>query len=98
MGHTQISSRSWVGRGALVLVLALGSVLTLGVGTAYAAPPDAFSTSDTAATGVPLDVFLSADDPDGDPLTYAIVSGPSHGALTGDCTTGTCTYTSAAVR
>ncbi|MCK5802681.1 MAG: tandem-95 repeat protein, partial [Lentisphaeria bacterium] len=31
----------------------------------------------------PVPLHLNADDPDGDPLTYFIVSGPDHGFLTG---------------
>ena len=45
-----------------------------------------------AAFSRPLSIALSASDPDADPLSYAIVTGPSHGTLD-DCTAGSCTYT-----
>ena len=50
------------------------------------------TAEDTALTG-----GLTATDPDGDTLTYGVVTGPTHGILTGfDPTTGAFTYTPAA--
>jgi VCBS repeat-containing protein len=44
----------------------------------------------------PLNDFLRASDVDGDPLTYALVAGPAHGAVLLDAATGTFTYSPAA--
>jgi uncharacterized repeat protein (TIGR01451 family) len=53
------------------------------------ADPQSVSTpEETAKT-----LTLSGSDPDGDSLTYAIVSGPSHGSLTAGATSGTFDYT-----
>ncbi len=87
-----ISLSGWWRRGAgvAVLVMAAGFV---GVGSAAAnVAPIAYDDSGTTRLGVPLDIFLNASDDDFDALTYAVVSGPSHGTL-GDCTGGDCTYT-----
>ena len=46
----------------------------------------------TTTPSKPAFLNLSAADPDFDPLSYAIVSLPSHGGLD-DCTYGYCTYT-----
>ena len=70
------------------------NVATFDIDVTAPAAPTAYDDSQTAVTGAPLSVYLSADDPDGDPLTYSVVSGPSHGTLTGDCSDGDCTYTS----
>ena len=45
--------------------------------------PVADAQSATTAEDTPKAIALSASDVDGDPLTYGILSGPSHGALTG---------------
>ncbi len=47
------------------------------------ATPVANPQSLVAAENVALPITLTAADPDGDALTYAIVSGPAHGALSG---------------
>lgn len=44
----------------------------------------------------PLTSYLRASDVDGDPLTYAIVTPPAHGAVQLDTATGVFTYTPAA--
>ena len=46
-------------------------------------PPTASDLSLSAVSGEALAIQLSGSDPDGDPLTYEIVSGPDHGVLTG---------------
>jgi hypothetical protein len=45
--------------------------------------PVAAAAAVSARAGVPVDVALAATDVDGDALTYRVVNGPGHGALTG---------------
>ena len=45
--------------------------------------PVANSQSVTTAEDAPIAIILTGLDPDGDPLTYSVVSAPSHGALSG---------------
>ncbi len=54
--------------------------------------PVAAEASLTAETGVPSPLVLSGSDPDGDTLTYVIVTPPAHGTLSG--TPPLVTYTS----
>ncbi len=54
-------------------------------------PPVAFSQVDTTAQNTPLAITLTAMSPSGFQLTYATVTGPAHGALTG--TAPNLTYT-----
>lgn len=56
--------------------------------------PVAASAAVTTVEDTPVVVTLSGSDPDGDPLTFTVTSGPAHGALTGTGTTRT--YTPAA--
>ena len=57
-------------------------------------PPAANDESLTAEEDTPLPITVTATDPDGDTLTYSILSGPSNGAITGfDPATGALTYT-----
>jgi hypothetical protein len=56
------------------------------------APPSATNTSATTCAGQPVTVVLHGTDPEGAPLTYGIVSGPSHGAV-GPIYQGALTYT-----
>ena len=59
-----------------------------------ASPPVAQSQSVTATSGSPADITLKATDPDGNALTYAIVSGPKSGTITDlNKDTGTLVYT-----
>jgi hypothetical protein len=46
-------------------------------------PPQANAQMKTTAEETPVAVTLSGSDPDGDPLTYAVVMGPVHGTLSG---------------
>jgi VCBS repeat-containing protein len=56
-------------------------------------PPVAtnISLSTPEATATPIQ--LGATDPDGDPLTFSVVTPPAHGGVTGCAPTGACTYT-----
>ncbi len=73
---------------------ALGRDNTYGYGlvNAYAAlkwtatpnePPAANDQSVTTNEDTPVVITLTASDPEGQPLTYSIVAGPSHGTLSG---------------
>ncbi len=62
------------------------------VGLKPAAGPAAFNQTVTVSSGTPLSVTLTGASPSGLPLTYSIVSGPLHGALSG--TPPNVTYTS----
>jgi hypothetical protein len=46
-------------------------------------PPVAYDQSVTTAEDTPKGITLTASDPDSDPLTYFIVTGPTHGSLSG---------------
>jgi len=46
-------------------------------------PPVANDLSVTTSENIPVAITLNATDPDGDPLTYSIVFGPSHGSISG---------------
>jgi len=56
-------------------------------------PPQANGQSVTTAENAAAIVTLTATDPDGDPLTYSVVTPPAHGTLTG--TAPNLTYTPA---
>jgi hypothetical protein len=56
---------------------------TDGVGSGSNRPPVANSQSVSMITGNVIGISLTGSDPDNDPLTYAIVSGPGHGTLSG---------------
>jgi len=59
-------------------------------------PPEANDQAATAREDTPLGMTVTATDPDGDPITYRIVSGPSHGTITGfDADSGELIYTPA---
>ena len=59
--------------------------------TAVNRPPVANAQSVTTAEDTAIAITLTASDPDGDTLTYSVVTGPAHGALTG--TAPNLTYT-----
>jgi len=54
-------------------------------------PPETEDQTVTAAEDTPIEIVLTASDVDGDPLTYNLVTEPSHGALSG--TAPNLTYT-----
>lgn len=57
--------------------------------------PTARNLSASTAEDTPLQAALPASDPNGDPLTYAIVAAPAHGNVSLNPTTGAITYTPA---
>ena len=57
-------------------------------------PPSANGQAVTTAEDTAKPITLTASDPDGNPLTYSIVTGPTHGTLSG--TAPNVTYTPAA--
>ena len=57
-------------------------------------PPTATDQAVATDEDTPVAVSLAGSDPDGDPLTFSVVSGPAHGALSG--TAPNLTYTPAA--
>jgi hypothetical protein len=65
--------------GMCVLVLLAGAVF----GTGKNLPPRAEMLVVNVTLGVPVSLTLKASDPNGDPLTYTILGGPSHGQLDG---------------
>ena len=73
---------------AMLIVMTVGAVPARAVGQ----PPVAHAQNDSTAVGRPLDIFLDATDAEDDPLTFAVVSGPTHGTLD-VCSSGSCTYT-----
>jgi VCBS repeat-containing protein len=46
-------------------------------------PPTAYDDSVATDEDTPLDILLPAEDPDGDPLAYTILTPPAHGTLIG---------------
>ncbi len=55
-------------------------------------PPTATNGSTSTNEDTPKSLTLSGGDPDGDAITYSIISGPSHGSLSGGTSAGR-TYT-----
>ncbi len=56
--------------------------------------PEAFPQSVTTPEDTPLGITLTASDPDGDPITFSLMSSPGNGILSGfNPNTGTVTYT-----
>src|SRR5262245_53561653 len=64
-------------------------------GPAEQRPPVASDAAAETAEDTPSELTLPATDPDGDPLTFSVVSGPSHGSL-GPVSGDRVTYTPAA--
>lgn len=85
--------RRWATR--LATIVAAGSVLGAVPWTAArAATPEAFDFAVNTRVDRPVALNLNwyAYDSDGDPLTFVVDTGPTHGSLD-DCTAGLCTYT-----
>ena len=82
------------GRAAIGIVLA-GGLLLAHPAPALAASPIASDIDQQVQMAVTETVFFFADDDDGDPLTFTVLTQPLHGDLT-DCsdTSGYCNYTS----
>ena len=59
------------------------ATVTINVGSSGNHQPVANNQSVTTAETSAKSITLTGSDPDSDPLTYAIVSGPSHGTLSG---------------
>ena len=57
-------------------------------------PPVASSQSVATNEGVAKAITLTSTDPNGDPLTYQVISGPSSGTLTGSAASRTYTSSS----
>ena len=76
---------------ATVLLIVLTATLS-GAALASGDPPTASDQTDQTQRDERLFMFLDATDPEVDDLTFAIVSGPNHGALD-DCTFGACSST-----
>ena len=51
--------------------------------TAVNDPPTADDQAVLTSEDTPVAVTLTASDPDGDPLTYSVVTGPTNGSLSG---------------
>ncbi len=94
--YQTVAVRRWIvaPSAARPLAAAVLMIFSLGVIPAMAAglPPVAADQSAKTHEATPLDVVLSATDPEDDPLTFIVVTSPSHGALD-DCSAGFCTYT-----
>jgi VCBS repeat-containing protein len=70
------------------------SPATVSINVVDTTPPVANNQSVSTNENTPLPVTLSATDPDGDPLTYAVTGGPAHGTLVRNGN-GSYTYTPA---
>lgn len=46
-------------------------------------PPTAFDVAETTDEDTPVELILAAEDPEGQPLTFEILTAPAHGDLTG---------------
>src|SRR4029450_4493428 len=76
--------------------VATAAITVTAVNDAPVAAGDAFSTAEDTVLTVPAPGVLGNDaDPDGDPLTAVLVSGPGHGSLTLNAN-GSFSYTPAA--
>jgi large repetitive protein len=68
------------------------ALVSIAVNPVNDAPTCTTPQSDTTSEDTPKSITMVCTDVDGDPLTYSIVSGPSHGSLSSG-TSGTRTYT-----
>ncbi len=79
-----------------VYTICNGSPFDIAYGSLNVLPnsaPQADDQNVSTNEATPVNITLTASDPEGDPLTYIILSGPSHGTLTG--TPPNLTYTPA---
>jgi hypothetical protein len=67
----------------ITVVSNLGGSDTFNMSGDTNSPPVAYDQNVTVQKNTVKSIALSASDPDGDPLSYAIVTGPSNGALSG---------------
>lgn len=58
-------------------------IVGLALRAAVNQPPTANDQSVTTPEDTPADITLTGNDPEGKPLTYTVISGPSHGTLSG---------------
>ena len=65
---------------SVVCLVMLISILAVGAGRDKAKGGDGGVTTQE---DTPVSIILVGSDPDGDPLTYRVVTGPSHGKLSG---------------
>lgn len=77
----------------LVTRAQFASLLARALGLLENAVPVADDQSVTTPWGDPIEIQLTATDADGDPLTFAIATTPTNGALTGPDADGIVTYT-----
>jgi Concanavalin A-like lectin/glucanases superfamily/Bacterial Ig domain len=71
----------------------VGSLTVAGTLATVAGPPLASGTAFVTPLDTAFTATLQATDPDGDPLTYAVVTSPSKGTVILNPTTGAFTYT-----
>jgi uncharacterized repeat protein (TIGR01451 family) len=67
--------------GAIVALVAGGSLTGMQAASAAGETPVAYDDMVTTAAGQPVDIVLSGSDADGEPLTFAIASAPTSGTL-----------------
>ena len=80
---TGLSAGSHTASGALNSATLASTDFTIDACAPANQPPVATSSSVTTTSGAAVDTPLSATDPDGDALSYSVVSDPSHGSLSG---------------
>jgi len=64
---------------AIAIMIAFAVVIIKSSNT----PPKASAGSVTTPEDTPVSITLASRDRDGDPLTYSVITEPSHGRLTG---------------
>jgi len=77
----------WLARDSSGRTVLIGDAPDIGAyeyGDASDLPPTAFSQMLSTPIDTPLDITLTASDPDGDPLTFSVAADPAQGSLSGD--------------
>jgi len=64
---------------AILLIIALAAIIISNVNH----PPTAEANSVTTQEDTPISITIEGRDRDGDPLTYGVITGPTHGSLSG---------------